>query len=111
MCENIQLSDQVFLCSKQSLEQSDAILNKEYKNLLSKIRITYKSHASLKDEYVNKIKSSQRAWVIFRDKNCYVFSYQIDPGAQAYETSVNACKDKMTKERTKDLISILNQLM
>ncbi|MBW5811656.1 lysozyme inhibitor LprI family protein [Yersinia kristensenii] len=108
-CKNIQSSNQIYLCSKQSLEKNDANLNREYKKLLSIIDSEYVSHEDLKNEYINKIKSSQRAWVNFRDKNCEVFSYQIDVGTQAYETSINSCKDKMTQERIKELLSILNQ--
>lgn len=108
-CENIKSSDQIYLCSKQSWEISDSNLNKEYKKLLSSVNTQYASHEVLKNEYINKIKSSQRAWVDFRDKNCEVFSYQIEVGTQAYETTMNSCKDKMTQERIKDLISILNQ--
>jgi uncharacterized protein YecT (DUF1311 family) len=109
ICDNISVSEQVYACSKISLEKSDADLNNEYKKLLSKVSAKYNSHEELRDEYINKIKLSQRAWVNFRDKNCEVFSYQIEVGTQAYETSMNSCKDKMTQERTKDLVSIQNQ--
>lgn len=108
-CDHIKSSDQVYLCSKQSWETSNSNLNIKYRELLSTINSQYASHEVLKKEYINKIKSSQRAWVDFRDKNCEVFAYQINVGTQAYETTMNSCKDKMTQERIKDLISILNQ--
>lgn len=107
-CNKIQSSDQVYLCSKQSMEISDNKLNQEYRNLLKKVRVQYSSHEELKNEFINKIKESQRSWVDFRDKNCEVLSYQIDVGTQAYETSMNFCKDKMTQERIKELGIILN---
>ncbi|WP_425273616.1 lysozyme inhibitor LprI family protein [Rahnella contaminans] len=69
----------------------------------------YSSHEQLKTEYINKIKSSQRAWINFRDKNCEAQSFQIEPGTQAYDTSINHCQNKMTQERIKDLVSIQNQ--
>lgn len=108
-CNDIKVSDQVFLCSKQSLAQSDESLNDTYKKLLSKINTEYSSHEQLKTEYINKIKSSQRAWINFRDKNCETLSFQIEPGTQAYDTSINDCKNKMTQERIQDLVSIQNQ--
>ncbi|AJF73794.1 hypothetical protein TE10_17825 [Raoultella ornithinolytica] len=108
-CDNIQVSDQVYQCSKQSLETNDAKLNQEYKKILGSINTRYSSHVELRDEYIKKIKISQRAWVDFRDKNCEVLSYQIDAGTQAYETSMNTCKDKMTQERIKELEIIYNQ--
>lgn len=108
-CDGIEVSDQVFLCSKKSFEQSDNNLNDTYKKLLSKINTAYSSHEKLKSEYVNKVKLSQRAWISFREKNCEAFSFQIEPGTQAHETSLNLCKSKMTQERIKDLNSIDNQ--
>lgn len=33
-CDNIQVSDQVYQCLKQSLEMNDVRLNQEYKKLL-----------------------------------------------------------------------------
>lgn len=107
-CNKIQLSDQVYLCSKQSMETSDKKLNQEYREILKKVRAQYSSNEELKNEFINKIKESQRSWVDFRDKNCEVLSYQIDVGTQAYETSMNSCKDKMTQERIKELGIILN---
>ncbi|EOC9629819.1 lysozyme inhibitor LprI family protein [Enterobacter ludwigii] len=107
-CNKVQSSDQVYLCSKQSLEASDKKLNQEYRELLKSVSVQYSSHERLKDEFIKKIKISQRSWIDFRDKNCEVLSYQIDVGTHAYETSINLCKDKMTQERSKELGLILN---
>lgn len=107
-CNKVQSSDQVYLCSKQSMEASDKKLNQEYRELLKSVSVQYSSHDQLKDEFIKKIKTSQRSWIDFRDKNCEVLSYQIDVGTQAYETSINLCKDKMTQERIKELGLILN---
>lgn len=107
-CNEIQSSDQVYLCSKQSMETSDKKLNQEYRELLKNVSAQYSSHEELKDEFIKKIKVSQRSWIDFRDKNCEVLSYQIDVGTQAYETSINSCKDRMTQERIKELGLILN---
>lgn len=108
-CDNIQVIDQVYQCSRKSLEINDAKLNQEYKKLLEGINARYSSHIELRGEYIIKVKLSQRAWVDFRDKNCEVLSYQIDVGTQAYETSNNSCKDKMTQERVKEIETIANQ--
>ncbi|HDI4958930.1 TPA: DUF1311 domain-containing protein [Salmonella enterica] len=108
-CNNIQSSVQVYTCSKKSLEDSDAELNNIYKKVLLNIRKEYSLHSELKTKYINKIKSSQRAWVDFRDKNCEVFSFQIDTETQAYETSMNSCKNDMTRKRIVELNVILEQ--
>lgn len=106
-CLNIQYSEAVFLCSKKTFEDSDAKLNETYRTLLSAIRKKYNSQPDLGAEFVEKIKSSQRAWINFRDKNCTVFSFMINEESQAYDTSVYSCKNDMTLRRTKELETIL----
>ncbi|HEE9789253.1 TPA: DUF1311 domain-containing protein [Enterobacter soli] len=108
-CNNIQSSQQVYLCSKKSLEDSDAELNYIYKEILLNVGKEYISHSELKTEYINKIKLSQRAWIDFRDKNCEVFSFQIDPKTQAYETSMNSCRNDITRKRIAELNAMLEQ--
>ncbi|MBB2403510.1 MULTISPECIES: lysozyme inhibitor LprI family protein [unclassified Escherichia] len=108
-CSDIQLSSQVFLCSKVTFEHSDSELNNTYKNLLSMIRKEYSAQPDLGVEYIEKIKSSQRAWLKFRDKNCVVYSFQNDEKSQAYETAMYSCKNDMTRKRIEGLKSILTQ--
>ncbi|EJD8036544.1 TPA: lysozyme inhibitor LprI family protein [Escherichia coli] len=108
-CYNIQLSEQVFLCSKKTFEQSDAKLNETYKTLLSAINKEYIPAPNVGSEFVQKIKISQRAWINFRDTNCTVFSFQIDNESQAYETSMYSCKNDMTLKRIEELKRVLAQ--
>lgn len=108
-CSDIQLSAQVFLCSKVTFEHSDSELNNTYKNLLSTVRKEYSAQPDLAVEYIEKIKSSQRAWINFRDTNCATYSFQIDEKSQAYETTMYSCKNDMTRERIEGLKNILAQ--
>lgn len=109
VCNNIQQSGEVYGCSKKLLDASDVELNLAYKRLLSSVDKNYQSHIEEKNEYIKKIKFSQRAWIDFRDKNCEARSYQIEVGTQAYESSLYACKDKMTQERIKELNFMINE--
>lgn len=108
VCNNIQQSGEVHRCSKKLLDVSDAELNLVYKRLLASIDKNYLFHIKEKNEYIQMIKFSQRAWIDFRDKNCAVRSYQIEVGTQAYESSLYACKDIMTQERIKELNLMIN---
>jgi len=108
-CDDITTSNQVYICSKLSLNESDIKLNDEYKSLLLAVKSKYKFHEVLGNEYIDKLRLSQRAWINFRDKNCDLLSYQMDIKSQAYETSINSCKDRMTQVRVKELILIKNQ--
>ncbi|EBH9038137.1 Uncharacterized protein conserved in bacteria [Salmonella enterica subsp. indica] len=106
-CYNIQLSDQIFLCSKRTFEHNDDKLNEIYKSILSTIRKEYAPDPDMGSEFVQKIKLSQRAWINFRDANCTVFSFQIDKESQAFETSMYSCKNDMTLKRIEELKSVL----
>lgn len=38
-------------------------------------------------ELTDKIKKSQRAWIILRDSNCEIESHEIETGTSAYEVT------------------------
>lgn len=73
------------------------------------IRKEYSAQPDLGVEYIEKIKSSQRAWLKFRDKNCVAYSFQNDEKSQAYDTAMYSCKNDMTRERIEGLKDILAQ--
>jgi uncharacterized protein YecT (DUF1311 family) len=58
---------------------------------------------SLRKEFENNIKISQRDWIKFRDSNCKLYSFQIDNKGSAYQTTVNECIAKMSETRGKEL--------
>ncbi|MEC9606605.1 hypothetical protein [Escherichia marmotae] len=70
-CSDIQLSSQVFLCSKVTFEHSDSELNNTYKNLLSMIRKEYSAQPDLGVEYIEKNKIIPKSMAkISRQKLC-----------------------------------------
>ncbi len=109
-CTNIQVSDQVFDCAKETFTNHDAEMNNTYKALLAGIKKRYVSEPVVGAEVIEKIKISQRAWIHFRDANCPVFTLDIVTGSQAYETSIYDCESEMTIKRTDELKAILKSL-
>ncbi|KAA1045559.1 lysozyme inhibitor LprI family protein [Pseudocitrobacter sp. 73] len=109
-CTNIQVSDQVFDCAKETFTNHDAEMNNTYKALLAGIKKRYASEPVVGAEVIEKIKISQRAWIHFRDTNCPVFTLDIVTGSQAYETSIYDCESEMTIKRTDELKAILKSL-
>jgi uncharacterized protein YecT (DUF1311 family) len=110
VCHNITTSEQVFLCSKNKREKADKYLNEQYLLLLSKINSVYVNDDLLKQEFLNKTKMAQRAWLKFRDANCEIYSFQIDSKTQAYQTSLNECITKMSESRGRELSEISNSI-
>lgn len=109
-CTNIQVSDQVFDCAKETFTNNDAEMNKTYKALLAGIKKRYASEPEVGAEVIEKIKISQRAWVHFRDANCPIFTLDIETGSQAYETTLYDCQSEMTIKRTDELKKIMRYL-
>jgi uncharacterized protein YecT (DUF1311 family) len=58
------------------------------------------SNQTLRDEYIQKIKESQRLWIKLRDADCALETFQIEIGPQAYETTLNNCIARMSDERS-----------
>ena len=109
-CKNIQVSDQVFNCAKETFTKHDAEMNKTYKALLAEIKKRYASEPEAGAEFIEKIKISQRAWIHFRDANCPVFTLDVETGSQVYETSLYDCESEMTIKRTDELKKISRYL-
>lgn len=110
ICSKITTSDQVTLCAESKKKSADKYLNEQYSALLSKINSGYLNDDSLRKEFVNNIKVSQRNWIKFRDSNCKLYSFQIDNKSSAYQTTLNECVAKMSEARGKELVELSNSI-
>jgi uncharacterized protein YecT (DUF1311 family) len=108
VCSNVSSSDQVFLCSEYKKNLADNYLNGQYTGLRDKIKSEYINDNSLKNEFLNNIKESQRNWIKFRDSNCKLYALQIEHNSQAHQTTINECIAKMSELRGKELAEIAN---
>ncbi|HCL5253931.1 TPA: DUF1311 domain-containing protein [Salmonella enterica] len=74
--------------------------------LISKVNSAYVNDESLKQEFVNNIKNSQRDCIKFSDSDCKLYSFQIDNKTSAYLTIFNKCVVKLTETRGKKLAEL-----
>jgi uncharacterized protein YecT (DUF1311 family) len=109
-CKEIVSSQQVFECSTYEKERADKGLNYQYRSLLKRVGGQYKSNKTLSDEYIQKIKESQRLWIKLRDADCVLETFQIEIGTQVYETTLNNCIAHKSDERSKYLEHIAPDL-
>lgn len=109
-CKEIVNSQQIFECSAYEKERADKALNDQYRSLLKRVGRQYKSNKTLGDEYIQRIKESQRLWIKLRGANCALETFQIEIGTQAYETTLNSCIARMSDERSKYLEHIAPDL-
>lgn len=82
-------------CAKEAFELTDVELNDTYKKLISNLK-TEASKIRLKD--------AQRAWILYRDKDCEYYN----SGQERYARSVTTmmyyfCLNDRTKTRIKEL--------
>ncbi len=99
-CGDISTSRQVDACAKLAKESADANLNASYKQLISRVKSQYQADPALGENFMAKLKDSQRAWLKLRDANCALEAFEIDVGQPAYLTTVNNCIARMSLERS-----------
>jgi uncharacterized protein YecT (DUF1311 family) len=110
VCTDIKNSDQVYLCTENKKNDADNYLNKQYSELLAKINSEYVNDDVLKKELINNVKTSQRAWIKFRDSNCKLYSFQIESNSPAHQTAINECVARMSDSRGKELAAFSNDI-
>jgi len=99
-CANISTSPQVDICAKQAKESADSNLNVSYQKLIKRVASQYRVDTALRDDYMQKLKESQRAWLKLRDTNCTLEAFEVEVGQPAYVTTVNNCIARMSLERS-----------
>lgn len=98
-CVNASISQQIFECSKKTQALADRALNEQYQKLLQRINNQYIADRKIGDDYIQKIKKSQRAWINLRDANCAIEIHEIEIGTQASETTKNNCLARESIQR------------
>lgn len=105
-CVKITNNQQIFECSQINKINADKNLNDQYKKLLGRVKNQYRSDQKIGKDLTDKIKKSQRAWIILRDSNCEVESHEIEVGTPAYEVTNNNCISRESIQRTEYLKKI-----
>lgn len=109
-CKNLNNSHHVFICSEHSKEQADRNLNQSYDQLLRRVETQYLPDPELRTDSISIIKKSQRAWIVLRDSNCAVESFEIKADSEAHTTTFNNCIARMSQERAEYLDKISPQI-
>lgn len=109
-CDNLNNSHQVFMCSEHNKEQADHDLNESYNRLLRRVDKQYSPDPEIRNHFISIIKKSQRTWIVLRDANCAVESFEIEAHSEAHTTTFNNCIARMSQERTEYLDKISPQI-
>ena len=89
-------------CEAQAGEELDALLNREYKKIMS--NPAHFDHGIGTAEILKKdFRNAQRAWIKFRDSNCNWHSNSFY-GGTGQGLVYSGCINRMTKERITELV-------
>jgi uncharacterized protein YecT (DUF1311 family) len=86
-------------CASFSFYEADAELNKSYEKQMSRIE-TPKIKKRLRD--------SQRAWIIFRDKACLYEAGPSEESGSIWPLEHFGCMERQTRKRIEDLTNYLD---
>ena len=105
-CKVIKTSPQLDACVHSKMVQSNIRLKNEFLSLEERVRHAYTADQKLGDEFIEKVRKAQKAWVTFRQLNCSVEAFDIEEGTPAHNTTVNNCIIRMNAARISALIKL-----
>lgn len=95
------------ICIAKRFEHVEALLNSRYKELLAKLDEIIKQQpkrlANLKSSYIE----SQRAWVVFREKECSALKVWYTNG-NLQDSLYNNCMRTLAEKRIDDFLAFTN---
>ena len=92
-CMDGETTAEMKMCASRKYKQADDELNKVYRELMSKLD---------NEGHKASLKTTQQAWLKYRDSNCDFESY-LNRGGSIYSVVVSDCMTSMTNSRTKEL--------
>lgn len=93
------------VCAQQEFASADAEMNKVYKQVMAKVS-AYSQDKDVSRRYEEALKTSQNAWLQFRDADC-AFSNFDREGGSSQAMNIYDCKADLTKARTRALLEAL----
>jgi uncharacterized protein YecT (DUF1311 family) len=102
-CASAKISAEVDTCVARQYAEADRKMNTVYTQVMAQIDRDYKPEPRLGKELKAKIKNAQLAWLSFRDAQCAVEAFEIEQDKPAHTTTVKACMNRLTVERTTQL--------
>lgn len=91
-CDNAVSQNEMSACAEDTFARTDKMLNKVYQDTMK----------GLDDHGRDLLKTSERAWVSFRDAEC-AYQNQSNEGGSIYPMVYAGCQTDLTKARIKQL--------
>ncbi|HEY4940237.1 MAG TPA: lysozyme inhibitor LprI family protein [Rhizomicrobium sp.] len=91
-CDNAMSQNEMSACAEDAFARTDKVLNKVYQDTMK----------GLDDHGRDLLKTSERAWVSFRDAEC-AYQNESNEGGSIYPMVYAGCQTTLTKDRIKQL--------
>lgn len=102
-CGEITVSQQVAECASRTRQKEEVDLNAEFAAAKKRIDLIYKNRKRLGYKLTAALVKAQRAWRVFRDRNCEVEAFEIEETSEAHATVLNNCIARINRDRTQEL--------
>jgi uncharacterized protein YecT (DUF1311 family) len=108
-CDDPQTQSEMTRCASSDYERADKELNEVWADAINDASL---NDLGLDDDrlgYEEQLRKAQSAWIAFRDASCQYEGYQARGGTME-PMLVNMCLARMTKERTKQLRELMQEM-
>jgi uncharacterized protein YecT (DUF1311 family) len=102
-CSRASSTVEMNYCSEQAYLKADEALNEAYKAVMKHIRENGGAAPYDSKSWEEALKTSQRAWIAFRDAECKGLVPMEWSGGTGTTTAVNGCLTGLTEARTRAL--------
>lgn len=102
-CANASSTVEMNFCAGEDLEKADAELNRLYQKALAAIPEMATEKPFDAKSWENALRSSQRAWIAFRDAECDNHVPMFWGGGTGTTSAVLGCKTEKTRTRIEEL--------
>ncbi|MCB1512100.1 MAG: DUF1311 domain-containing protein [Hyphomicrobiaceae bacterium] len=102
-CNNARNTYEMNYCSDLEFKSADRELNRVYRAAIAKRKQDGDAGPYTFKAWHNALKTSQRAWIKFRDADCEGVVVQDWGGGSGTSAAVNGCRIELTRHRTASL--------
>lgn len=102
-CSNPMSTYEINVCSEKEFEKADADLNAAYRQALAAVAASDSAKPYDRKSWEEALRTSQRAWVAFRDAECKGLIPMEWQGGTGTTGAELGCMTQLTSARTKEL--------
>jgi uncharacterized protein YecT (DUF1311 family) len=110
-CDEGSTQIELNLCARGAFESTDAELNTYWKRIAAAMKAKDGEIDRATDKepgYFDTLLAGQRAWLVYRDKQCLLESFELRGGSGA-PGEYSGCMERVTRQRLNQLKSVMGE--